>query len=172
MMYEGLRLYIEKKQDVQASIASSEAEKGAQLQYDSVDEWAEELAVINRRRNIIERNLRSIVLDFIKFDSLQNKNEKSVSERILRKIPSERKKDLIRLPPREIANQLFWLELCELIENEWRLFEKMFIDKKQFHLNMLQINKRFDAHAKEDIDRLDIGLYRDSLKWFEDCLGR
>lgn len=172
MMYEGLRLYVEKKQDSQAPIANDEVEKAAQLQYDSVDEWAEELAVINRRRNIIERNLRSIVLDFIKFDSLQNKNEKPASERIFRRIPSERKKDLIRLPLRETMKQLFWLELCEIVENEWKLFEKMFIDKKQFHLNMLQINKRFDAHAKEDIDRLDVGLYRDSLKWFEDCLGR
>ena len=164
MIKEGLSLIFDEQTDTDSSsIAKDSIEKG------SIFEWADELALINRRRNILEKKLRGIVINFIRFDSLQNKAKPTLYERLLVKIDEKKRKQIERLSPDEIMEKLLWTELVKIIIGEWSLFERVFSDKAEFSANSKIINDRFDAHAK-NADEADIALYRRSLKWFEDKL--
>lgn len=134
------------------------------------EEWADELAIINKRRNILEKKLRGIVLNFLRLDLLQNKSTLNVKGRIFKYIEEQKRKKIEPLCPEEIMDKLLWHELCVIIEKEWLLFERVFNDKKLFSLNAGIINDRFDAHAK-NVDSADIALYRRSLDWFENCIS-
>lgn len=55
---------------------------------------AEELAAVGRRRNILEKKLRSTVVNMIRFDSFNSKDKLSAKERILKAVNDKRRKEL------------------------------------------------------------------------------
>lgn len=135
------------------------------------DDWAEELQVISRRRNVIERRLRDIVVNFLKYSALSLSDKKSAKDRVLMSLSEKRRHELSSYTVDEISQKLFWLELGELIKKEWPVFERIFGDRSAFLQNVMLVNDRPDTHAKS-IDKADVALYRRSLAWFEDRLAR
>ncbi len=134
-----------------------------------IGEWAEELAAVGRRRNVMEKKVRSIVVNLIRFDSLSNKDKPSAKERVLKAINDKRKKELEFLSLDDVMDKLFWPELIALAGREWSLFERVFGAKDKFTQATEIINDRPDAHAK-GYDAADFALYRRSLKLIEDSL--
>jgi hypothetical protein len=145
--------------------------EGPSLRFGSDDEWAEELAVVGASRNKIEKRLRGIVLNFIRFDILRAKQRGTLLERLLKGFDANRRNKLKHLSPEELAEKMNWTDVVQLIEREWTLFEPIFGDKNQLAQHSQVVNARYDAHAK-DADRADLANYRRSLAWFEDALSR
>ena len=133
----------------------------------ALSDWADDLAVINKERNLLEKRIRNLVLNFIKMNNISTKQRGTTRDRVLACVPSERRAKLSNLPADEAVEQLFWLELVEVIQKEWALFASVFGDRKQFELCSSIINDRADAHAK-DVDQSDVALYRRSLKWLSE----
>ncbi|MCX6897043.1 MAG: hypothetical protein NTZ16_16465, partial [Verrucomicrobia bacterium] len=134
------------------------------------EEWAEELAVINRRRNLLESKLRDIALNFIRFDSLHQKQKGTVSDRLLKVIEEKRRIKMADVTAEHVIEKYNWADLVAIFDREWTLFEKIFSDKKLFAENCKVINERFDAHAKK-ADHADLALYRRSLNMLEEAVG-
>lgn len=171
MMRSGLRSYSDSKSETQSDEPSTAAvPKQTSLAFSSSDDWADELALINRRRNLLEKKMRELVLNFLRFDSLADKNKPSSSERILKVVAAPRRAGLGQLPTEQVMTKLLWTELIQVVEREWSLFERLFGDKTSFVNNAKIINDRFDAHAK-DADVADLALYRRSLKALEDSVA-
>jgi len=164
MVQEGLTLLHSAKSSIANTTSLPEAKRNFQLEE---SEWAEELALINRRRNILERKLR----DFIRFGlKLSSDKGDSWLDKILRALPEKRRNELISLSADVIMNKLFWLELEAIISKYWQTFEKTLGDKDQFKASMNILNDRPDAHAKP-IDLADIALLRKHLTWLEDRIS-
>lgn len=172
MLEQGLRNFINTKQsNGKESPKTAEPERKIQtLSFANTDEWAEELAVINRRRNLLESKLRDIALNFIRFDSLQNKQKGTVSDRLLKVIDENRRKKMADITAEHIIEKYNWTDLISLFDREWSLFDKIFNDKKVFIESSRIINERFDAHAKK-ADHADLALYRRSLNCLEDSVA-
>lgn len=126
-------------------------------------DWAEDLATIGRKRNVLEKRLREIVIGYLSYDSTHDRSKRSVQERLLQIVPSERKKDLARKTSHEIIGSFLWSDLYRLILKEWRLFDPIFSDKRRFEQDCEIVNERPDAHAK-DIDPADLALHRRALE--------
>lgn len=138
----------------------------------AIGEWADEIAAISKRRNVLERKMREIAINFIKMDSLANPSKKSAKDRILGVLPEKQRDTLSHMVVDDIIEKFFWSDLIKLYTNkEWPLFEKMIGDKNIFMLNTNLINDRPDAHAKK-ADAADFALYRRSLKYIEDLLAK
>ena len=135
-----------------------------------LSDWIEEIQLISRRRNLIEKRLREVVFNFIRFVSLNdvNKNSKDI---IISSLDDRRKIELSGYKLEEIAERIYWRELINIVVRNWAIFDKLFHDKKILNQNSELINERPDAHAK-NIDLADVALYRRSLDWFERCLER
>ncbi|WP_237061607.1 ATP-binding protein [Microbulbifer zhoushanensis] len=136
-----------------------------------LDEWAEELAAIGKRRNVVERRLREIALNFLRFDSMTTGKLDDLSQRIIRIIPEKSRASLAHLSAEQAIARFNWTDLVKLIGKEWVIFERLFGNKNTFMSQCEIINDRFDAHAK-DADTADLALYRRSLKYMEDQLAR
>ena len=134
-------------------------------------DWAEDLATIGRKRNVLEKRLREIVIGYLSYDSTHDRSKKSVQERLLQIVPSARKKDLARKSSHEIIGSFLWSDLYRLILKEWRLFDPIFSDKRRFEQDCEIVNERPDAHAK-DIDPADLALHRRALEHLTDQLDR
>ncbi|MEN5061441.1 ATP-binding protein [Luteimonas sp. TWI1416] len=134
-------------------------------------EWADELAIISRRRNILERKLRGVVGNFIRFSSMNDSSKSPAKERILKCVDAKRREGLQSSDLDEIMSKLFWLELISVVKKEWELFDKLFGDKATLDKFTTIVNERPDAHAK-DIDQFDAALHRNAVGWFEDRLSR
>lgn len=175
MMHEGLKLVmdlVEEQITTDISFNKTPAvEVKSNIAYNSYDEWADELAILNRDRNLLEKKMRNIVINFIRVDSLNSGNKSSVSDRILKVIDSSRKHTFINLSPEQVLEKYTWLELIRIIEKEWSIFEKLFIDKTQFILQCNTVNERSDTHAK-DADRSDIAMQRKAVRWLEDKIRK
>ena len=174
MMKEGIKLFVDIIEDKVSTSANFPDEEPSQevkdrLAFQNYDEWADELAILNRDRNVLEKRLRQIVVNFIRMDALTHKTKGGVTERILRVIDPTKKQQFANLTPEQSIDKFMWLDLSKLIEKEWSLFEKFFGDKVQFQFQSMNVNRRSDAHAK-DADRADIALQRNSIRWFEDKL--
>lgn len=138
----------------------------------SVGEWADELAAISKRRNILERKFREITLNFIKMDSFSNSTKKSSKDRILAVLPEKQRVSFSHMSADEIIQKYCWTDLVKLLSTkEWQLFEKIIGDKNAFNLNASVINDRPDAHAK-NVDAADFAMYRRSLKFMEAILAK
>lgn len=137
----------------------------------SYGDWADEIAVISRRRNVIERRLRSIVANFIRFSALNSGEKISAKERVIRCIDSRRKGDLNVLSLDDIMEKIYWLELVAIVKKEWGLFERIFGDRAEFGKFADIVNERPDAHAKK-LDEFEIAYHRKAIGWFEDRLSR
>ncbi|MFD0050146.1 hypothetical protein ACFVHQ_12570 [Actinomycetes bacterium NPDC127524] len=140
-------------------------ESSTKIKYD-MHEWAEELAGVNKRRNILEANLR----EFVRFAFKFNKDKKqSWSQKILEGIPEQRRKDLSSLDATKMMKELYFKDLIQIVPKHWAIFESHFGDKAAFEHHSNILNWRPDTHAKE-FDALDLALQRNSLDWFEKIL--
>jgi hypothetical protein len=168
MMRAGMELYLARTKEASHSDAPG---IDARLAYASIDEWAEELSLINRHRNKLEVTLRGIVVNFLRFDSLQNRQKAALVERLLKVVDEKRAHRFRQLSPEEIAEKYLWSEMVSLILREWSVFASVFADKALFTLHANILNARYDAHAKP-ADKADIAHYRRSLTWFDEALAR
>jgi hypothetical protein len=132
-------------------------------------EWAEELAAVGRRRNVLEKKLRSVVVNMLRFDNLANKGKFSAKDRVLSALNESRRNQLTHFGLDDLVEKLFWPELIALAGREWSLFERIFGAKDRFVQASEIINDRPDAHAKS-YDAADFALYRRSLTMIEDAL--
>jgi hypothetical protein len=114
----------------------------------ALGDWAEELQLIGRRRNLIERRLREIVFNFVKFSTLNDTAAKPAKQRVLDAFTENRRHELLHFTLDQIADKIYWLELAAVVKREWNLFQKIFGDKSLFQENVILINDRPDAHAK------------------------
>jgi hypothetical protein len=158
--------------EVAAGDSSASVAEGSTVQI-PVDygDWADELAIISRRRNILERKLRGVVSNFIRFSAMNDPSAGHAKNRVLKCIDARRRADVERFELDELMSKLFWLELIAIIKKEWSLFEKIFGDKRELDTNAGIVNTRPDAHAK-DVDLFDAALHRNAVAWFEDRLAR
>jgi hypothetical protein len=129
-------------------------------------EWAEELAVINRRRNLLERKLREFVHFGLKFTVT---GKESWADKVLKALPESQRASLTGLSGDSLLSKLYWKELAAVIGKYWQAFESSLGDKKRFESTMELLNDRPDAHAK-GIDAADVALYRRELTWLEERL--
>ncbi len=139
-------------------------------QYETLDQWAEDLALCNARRNKIERRLRGMVVNFIRSDVIRTKSA-STTDRLLAAIDGGRRQSFFGLTPEEMIEKFYWSDLTQLIAREWSLFEPVFASKADFQQHSKTANERPDAHAK-DVDKLNLALYRRSLDYFESQVNR
>lgn len=130
------------------------------------DDWAEELAALGKRRNILERRLRSILLNFIRSDLLTSGKIDELHKNLTSTMMPERREKLQRDGADKIVESLYWSELSALALKNWRLLERIFSDKAEFKRKCDIVNDRPDAHAK-DRDLADFALYRQALEWLE-----
>lgn len=134
-------------------------------------DWAEELQAIAYRRNLVERRVRELVVNFVKFSSLSVSGSKPPKQRIFDCLPQKRRDELANLSLEQIGPKLYWLELAAILKKEWQLFERVFGDLARLEASVDVINDRPDAHAK-NIDMADVALYRRALTWFEERLEK
>lgn len=170
MMQEGMNLYLQKQVTAQQVSADAAAMSPASLNL-TLDEWADELALINATRNKLEKKLRALVLNFIKFSCLQDKSKGTATNRIQKCIERTRIDKLQHLPADDLVEKLLWTELTRLIEKEWDIFSPIFNNLRLFKENSLVVNDRLDAHAK-DADGAELAFYRRSLRWLEDAVQK
>lgn len=162
MLMEGVRRHRQQAFDLaQANDASPPARERASV---PDTEWAEELATINRRRNLLERRLRQ----YVRF-ALKTAPDRATPwhERVLRSVEDKRRLVLQARAVDVLMDQLFWKELGAVIEKNWSVFEHAIGDKRRFTNAVEVLNDRPDAHAK-DIDPADIALQRRELTWLEE----
>lgn len=133
-------------------------------------DWAEELAVINKERNVLEKRLRTFILNFLRADGLQQKKRGAARDRVLQALPEERRAPFSNLTADDLMERLFWLDLQAIVLREWTVFSSVFGDRTQFVKYFEVANDRPDTHAK-DADELDIALQRRALKWISDRLN-
>jgi hypothetical protein len=165
MMNSGIKNIIDEDKSTPSEIIDDHTETKHILS--SATEWADELAVLGKNRNLLEKKLRGICLNFIRFDSLSNKTKGTLTERLLRIVDENIRKNYKDLSGEQIVEKFLWTDLTKLIVKEWTLFERLFNDKNQFTLNSSIINERPDAHAK-DYQVEDFALYKRALNWFEE----
>jgi hypothetical protein len=136
-----------------------------------ISEWAEELAGLSYRRNVMERSLRSIVINFLRMAALTSKDGHSAKTTLLAAVPQKRRVELEPFTLDAIAEKLFWLELVAVISKNWTLFERIFGDKTAFGENAGIVNDRPDAHAKH-LEPSDIAMHRRALQWLDERITR
>lgn len=131
------------------------------------DKMDERWAMISRRRNQIELTLRNTVK--ITLNSAKGKGNAKNS--ILGILPTEKRiRNIDKTTDYLLENVVFFKELMEIVNKNWPLFEKLFIDKEKFTMCMEAINKyRIDAHAKSiSDDQYFLVMY--SIDWIEEKL--
>lgn len=128
-----------------------------------VDEWAEELANVNRRRNQLERKLRELIHITLK---LSAKSNESWVQKVLSALPEKQRAQLSPLSGDALLNKLYWKDICTVMHRNWEPFNTLFGDKKRFEHAMDVLNDRPDAHAKP-VDQADLSLYRRELDWLD-----
>lgn len=167
MIRAGIDLHVESKT---TSVAETVQVVPTGVVAENWDQWADDLAVINKLRNGLEKRLRSVVLNFLRADSLANKNKGTLKYRLLQAIPSEQRSKFDNVAADELIEKFHWLELSAVVKREWTIFQALFGDRNQFELQTALINDRPDAHAKP-LDAADFALYRRALKWVNDKLA-
>jgi hypothetical protein len=134
----------------------------------STSAWAEELAVINRRRNLLEADIRYMIRATLRAG---NRNRGAWHEHVLSALSCERRQKLTDISGASLMEKLYWIELKNIVSKNWTEFEGIFNDKKRFLSAMDNINDRPDAHAKlKHVDLAEIALQRRDLDWLEQCL--
>ncbi len=136
-----------------------------------MSEWAEELAGISYRRNMMERALRSIAINFLRVAALSDKSGQSAKAMLLAALQEKRRSDLEPFNLEAIAEKLLWLELVAVINKNWGLFERVFGDKTTFNDNAKIVNDRPDAHAKQ-LEPGDVAMHRRALHWLDERISR
>jgi hypothetical protein len=171
MVSSALRAYaVTKNRSEESEIQASEIASSEAKDQKALTDWADDLAVISKERNLLEKRMRSFILNFIRANNVSSKQRGSTKDRLLAAIPGERKPKLNHLTPDELIEQLYWSELIRIVEREWPLFGGVFGDRRQFQLASSVVNERPDAHAK-DVDGSEVALYRKYVKWLADRIA-
>jgi hypothetical protein len=136
-----------------------------------ISEWAEELSAISYRRNVMERSLRSIVINFLRVSALSSRDAATAKATLLAAVNEKRRADLEPFNLDLIAEKLYWLELVAIINRHWPLFERIFGDKSLFNRNAEIVNDRPDAHARQ-LEPSDIAMHRRALQWLDERIAR
>jgi hypothetical protein len=131
------------------------------------EEWAEELSVMNRRRNTLERKIRELIHFSLKFSAQAGENW---VDKVLKSLPERQRAELSPLSGDALLNKLYWKDLGTVVSKHWTSFEKVLGDKRRFEIAMDLLNDRPDAHAKP-VDAADVALYRRELVWLEERLA-
>lgn len=131
-------------------------------------EWAEELAAISRRRNILERKARELIRVALKMGLPPDRNW---VDAVMSALPFKRRAECAGLAPDALMGKLYWIELSSIISREWTIFEKFFQNKRRLQAAFLLLNERPDAHAKE-VDLADVALQRRELAWLEERISQ
>ena len=126
-------------------------------------QWAEELALLNKRRNALEKRLRNFIYFTLKF---HNKDKKKWPDNLLDALTTDRRKRLAILQDDKMPEALYWRELGLIVQANWVTFEKMIRNSARFEQAIDLVNDRPDAHAKP-VDLADLALQRRELKWLE-----
>ncbi|RXI36271.1 hypothetical protein CRU99_13545 [Malaciobacter mytili] len=113
----------------------------------------EKLAEISKRRNLIEEGLRTLIKNTLTYSN----NKGTAKDLILHAIEGKRREKINTLTIQQLLHKnespLFLLELKNIINRNWDLFENIFegIDKNRILFLLDDINKygRPDAHAKK-----------------------
>lgn len=156
---------------IERSPTSVPQRSAGEVESSLLDEWAEDIAAISKRRNVLERKLRDLVLNWIRHNSANDKTRPSTKERILSVVPADQRTAFANISADALIEKLLWTQLVQLIEREWDLFGRVFGDKPGFRTNCALINDRFDAHAKS-ADKADFALYRRALTQIEERINR
>ncbi len=163
---------------VVAGLDAYQAERPAQVQSAGsagleavISDWAEDLAVIGKRRNMIELKLRRVVLGLVRADVLSKRGDASQVADRLRSVVSADRRRTLPVDPDLMIDKLFWLELIALTEKEWGTMGAIFGDLTDLKAHGATINERPDAHAKS-FGAADLALWSRSLDWFETRLSR
>lgn len=164
MVKAGLAALAEDGTVLQTSLELEDATTSLAL---APQEWAEELSVINRRRNLMERKLREFIHFSLKFAAKPTENWVDTA---LKSLPERQRVELASLSGDALLNKLYWKDLGSVISKHWSDFEKVLGDKRRFESAMELLNDRPDAHAKP-VDTADIALYRRELQWLEERLA-
>ncbi len=170
MITEGMKLYLQKRADFVPSGPVIDATSSSSLKL-TIDEWADELALINATRNKLEKRMRALSLNFIKFSCLQDKSKGTAASRLQVCVQKTRLNQLKHLPADDLIEKLLWSELVALVAKEWSLFSPIFHDLRLFNEHSIVVNDRIDTHAK-DADGADLAHYRRSLRWLEDAVQK
>jgi hypothetical protein len=167
MVHEALKLY---KANADAQSLEGETEAKQIKDASGLTEWAEDLALVNRNRNLLERKMRQAVLNFLQADSIVKKMPKgSAKTRVLASVMVERCERLKDLSSDELMEKLYWKELSSIVLKEWGVFAGIFSDKRHFEESCAVVNDRPDAHAK-NIDPVDLALQKRALSWLNERL--
>lgn len=130
------------------------------------DEKVEE---IDRRRNVLEKNLRKIIKNTL----IITFNKKKALEKLIASIPENRRGSLAVYSLDEIlsadSSPLFFLELINIINREWDSFKNIFeVEKERLLIILNDINTlgRAGAHAKtiEQTDFEQLRLHFNKLE--------
>ena len=136
-----------------------------------ISEWAEELSGISYRRNVMERALRALVINFLRMSALTSRDGPSAKSLLFESVTKKRKGELEPFNLENIAEKLFWLELVDIINKNWQMFERIFGDRTAFNENAKIVNDRPDAHAKR-LEPGDIAMHRRALQWLDERIAR
>ncbi len=164
MIKAGLSAMSESTVAVQASLDIEQPDGQLLL---VTEEWAEELSVISRRRNIVERKLREFVRFSLKMTLQSGENW---TEKVLKALHENQRVEFSSLSGEALLNKLYWKDVGNVILKYWPSFEKVLGDKARFRSSMELLNDRPDTHAKL-IDAADVALYRRELTWLEERLA-
>jgi hypothetical protein len=162
MVLEGLRSLSE---------ASASEGRGANVVSLNLEdsEWAEELASLARRRNLLERKSREFIRLVLKMSPPSS--QANWVDVVLAALPEPRRLECKRLAPDLLLNKLYWVDLGNIIARNWQQFERFFNDKRRFQSAWELVNDRPDAHAKE-ADLADIALQRREITWLEERITK
>lgn len=167
MIREGLAKLVEQPVTPQEANPTPNSTKPIKL---APSDWIEEIQIISRRRNVIERKIREVVFNFLRFVAM-SAADKSAKDIVLEALQHRRRDELKGYKLEEISERIYWPELINIIIKNWPTFEKVFNDQRELKENAALVNDRPDAHAKE-IDLADVALYRRAIGWFEQKLER
>ncbi|WP_209367132.1 hypothetical protein [Sediminibacillus dalangtanensis] len=124
-------------------------------------------SAVSFRRNRLEETLR----DLIKTILYANFGKSDARSKLLevKKTTDRPKYDGIDIGD-FMENSLYFSELKILVDKNWRLFEKIFQDKRKFNTYMEIVNDyRIDAHAK-GISEDEYTMFHVAIKWIEEKL--
>lgn len=134
-----------------------------------VQEWADEIAELAKRQNIIEKRIREIILEVLRADSRQNTAKGTTKDRLLKCIEEKRRKEFAAFTAEIILEKLFWLEEMSIIKKEWPTLETVFSDQGMLLRNMELLNDRPYAHAKK-LEAIDLVAAKNAMKYIEEIL--
>lgn len=132
-------------------------------------EWADEIAELAKRQNIVEKSLRKIVVELLRSDSRINTSKGTSKDRIIKCVEDKRKRELAPFSVDIVIEKTYWLELISIFKKEWSVFEAIFGDQGLLFRYMELLNDRPYAHAK-DLDPLDLAVAKSALKHIEELI--